>query len=119
MKKILILIVLIAMFLHFNPQPEVTQWYENKKSELLNIMAESTVSTSKIETKNLFSAFQNEFLGFSTDELKKLKDITHSIDDISAFHQKHCKDGASRSNLFHPDNEDKVCQKLTNFIKNL
>ncbi|MGJ8692844.1 MAG: hypothetical protein ACSHW0_10220 [Thalassotalea sp.] len=118
MKKILILIVGIALYLHFYPNTELNNWYEDKKAEFLDTMAKSTKVTFKSNLDGIYDELKNEFIGFSDTELKNLKTITGSVDSITKFYQKSCQ-GTERTNLFHPDNADKVCRKLSAVISKI
>lgn len=118
MKKILILIVGIALYLHFYPHPEINKWYEAKKAEFLDTMAKSTKVTFKSNLDGVYEELKDEFIGFSPEELENLKVITGSLESITEFYRNSCA-GTKQSKLFHPDNTDKVCAKISVLISKL
>ncbi|WP_448250014.1 hypothetical protein [Thalassotalea agariperforans] len=118
MKKILILIVGIALYLHFYPNPEINKWYEEKKAEFLDTMAKSTKVTFKSNLDGVYEELKAEFIGFSPEELQNLKVITSSLESITEFYQQSCT-GTKQSKLFHPDNADKVCAKISTLISKM
>ena len=118
MKKILILIVGIALYLHFYPQPELSNWYESKKAEFLDSMAKSTKVTFKSNLDGVYDELKKEFIGFSKQELENLKVITSSLESITEFYQTSCT-GGKETKLFHPDNTSKVCNKISALISKI
>ena len=62
MKKILILIVGIALYLHFYPNPDATKWYEDKKSAFLNTLSKSMKVTFTTDLNELYKELKNEFI---------------------------------------------------------
>lgn len=118
MKKILILIVAIALYLHFYPQPELNAWYEEKKAEFLDELSKSTKVTFKSNLDGVYEELKEEFIGFSEIELKNLKTITSSLDSLTEYYDNNCH-GSEQNKLFHPDNADKVCAKVAKFIADL
>ena len=118
MKKILILIVAIALYLHFYPNPEINKWYEGKKAEFLDTMAKSTKVTFKSNLDELYNQLKKDSKGFSAIELENLRTITGSLDSLNDFYQNNCSEN-SKSSLFHPDNISKVCKKLSTAISQI
>ena len=118
MKKILILIVSIAIYLHFYPQPELIQYYEDKKAEFLKELSQSTKVTFKKDLSFMYQDITQGNIGFSGAELENLKSITSSLDNLTAFYKENCQ-ASSVQKLFHPDNIDKVCSKAQSFISTL
>lgn len=119
MKKILILIVGIAIYLHFYPQEELTQYYEDKKAELMTKLSQSTKVSFTTNLHNIYEELKAEYIGFSSAELAEIKAVTRSVDHLTEFHQKVCLQGQASNTPFHPDNLDKVCQKITQFINTM
>lgn len=111
MKKILILIVGIALYLHFYPQPELIQLYEDKKSELLTQLESSTKVTFKVNLADTYRLWEKELSGFSKQELSNLKEVLTSFDSVTNFYDENCH-GNVTIKLFYADNHDKVCNKL-------
>lgn len=118
MKKLLILIVSAAIYLHFFPNPELTQFYEDKKSQFLNKMSQSSQVTFKKKMNNIYNEIKADYVGFSATELAKLKDITESVESIEQFNEEYCVKGKKNKN-FHPDHIDKICLKTSHFLSTL
>lgn len=118
MKKLLILIVSVAIYLHFYPNPALTEFYQDKKNQLLNKMSQSSKVTFKKKMNNIYKEIKAEYVGFSATELAKLKDITQSVESIEQFNEEYCIKGKKNKN-FHPDHIDKICLKTTSFLQSL
>ncbi|MGL1957590.1 MAG: hypothetical protein OCD00_09775 [Colwellia sp.] len=111
MKNLLILIVAIALYLHFYPQPEVTKWYEAKKTMLLDAFAEFSDTSVSLKADKIFTDLQPQFKSFSTKEVSRLKEITSSKNNVSEFYNTFCK-GNKVSATFHPTNQSKICRTI-------
>ena len=103
MKNILILIVAAAVFLHFYPQPEVTKFYNETKSSLIDDFAKFSDTGVRLKADKVFSDLKPEFNSFSSDEVGSLKEITSSRDNVNSFYKTYCK-SSKRSAIFHPTN---------------
>ena len=115
MKKILILIVGIALYLHFYPQPELIQLYEDKKSELLSRLENSTKVTFKVNLADTYKKWEKELNGLSKQELSNLKEVLTSFDSVMNFYDENCH-GNITAKLFYSDNHDKICNRLATII---
>lgn len=118
MKKLLILIVSVAIYLHFYPHPAISAFYEEKKAQLLNKMSQSSKVTFKKTMNNIYNEIKTEYVGFSSTELAKLKEITQSVASIEQFNTEYCVQGKENKN-FHPDHVDKICVKTASFLSSL
>ena len=114
MKKLLILIVAIALFLHFYPQPQVTNWFEDKKSEVLDSVSEFSDTKVRLKADKVFSDLKSQFNSFSTEEVAYLKKITATKNTVKAFYTDFCQ-GNKNNPVFHPKNQEKVCRTINNY----
>ena len=111
MKHILILIVAAAVFLHFYPQPIVTQFYEDTKATLLDDFAEFSDTSVRLKSDKIYTDLESEFDSFSAGEIDSLKEISSSRSNVNDFYQTYCI-GKKRSGIFHPTNQSKICKKI-------
>lgn len=118
MKKILILILSIALFLHFFPQPEISQWYEDKKEAFLDKASSATTTSGKLKTNHIYNQLKEEYIGFSEKELSELRTITASTESVKQFYRESCEASGGSGN-FHPDNLGKVCAKIKQHLAKL
>jgi hypothetical protein len=114
MKNILILIVAVAVFLHFYPQPEVTKFYNETKESLLDGFSEFSDTSVRLKADKIFIDLEPQFDSFSSDEVASLKEITSSRDNVMSFYQEYCK-GDKRSAIFHPTNKAKICKTISQY----
>jgi len=114
MKNLLILIVIIALFLHFNPQPEVTKFYDEQKSTLLDGFAKFSDTKVRLKADKIYSDLKPQFTSFSKKEVKALKELTSSRDKVKDFYTVYCLDN-KRSTIFHIANQTKVCNTINNY----
>ncbi|MDP7592784.1 MAG: hypothetical protein QF552_08865 [Litorilituus sp.] len=114
MKKLLILIVAIALFLHFYPQPEVTKFYNAQKNALIASFSEFSDTKIRLKADKIFTDLQPDFDRFSAREIKYLKEITASRSNVKAFYQHYCTKQKS-NRLFHPVNQVSVCKTISHY----
>ena len=115
MKKILILIVVIALFLHFNPQPEVNEFLEEQKTSFLDTMAEFSGTKVRMKSSTIIEKMDDQLASFSPAEMQKLKEITLTRSSVRSYFNKHCKAGQSDPE-FHSQKHQKVCSQISHFL---
>jgi len=114
MKNLLILIVAIALFLHFYPQPEVTKFYNEQKEALVDSFSEFSDTKIRLKADKIFTNLQSELDSFSASEVKYLKEITSSRSNVKEFYQRYCANQEGNS-IFHPANQAKVCETISHY----
>lgn len=114
MKNLLILIVAIALFLHFYPQPEVTKFYNEQKEALVDAFSEFSDTKIRLKADKVFTDLQPKFDRFSANEVNYVKQITSSRSNIKDFYQRFCLKSESNS-IFHPANQATVCEAIGHY----
>ncbi|MBL4823439.1 MAG: hypothetical protein JKX90_07945 [Colwellia sp.] len=114
MKNLLILIVAVALFLHFYPQPEVTKLYDEKKNMLLDGFAQFSDTQVRLKADKVFIDLKPKLKQFSAEEVKYLKEITLSRANIKSFFEEYCT-SQKRSIIFHPTNQAAVCKTIRRY----
>lgn len=114
MKKLLILIIAAALFLHFYPQPKLESWYQQQKAFVLQEFSGATDTQVRLKADKIFSDLEPQFASFSPDELIYLKEITSTRDAVKSFYQDYCKRQQQAAKL-HPSNQTKVCHTIDNY----
>ena len=114
MKNLLILIIAAALFLHFYPQPEVTKFYDDQKSRLLDGFEEFSDTKVRLKADKIYSDLTPKLEKFSSDEIKYLKEITSSRDNVKGFFEEYCKD-KKRSVIFRSSNQVEVCKTISQY----
>ena len=114
MKLLLILIVTIALFLHFYPQPEVTKFYEEQKQMLKDGFEKFGDTKVRLKADKIFSDLKPKLTQFSVEEVKYLKEITLSKESVKSFFSQFCIN-QERSIIFHSDNQMTVCQTIRQY----
>ncbi|GAA6171460.1 hypothetical protein NBRC116592_11300 [Colwellia sp. KU-HH00111] len=114
MKNLIILIVAAAVFLHFYPQPEVTQFYDKTKAQLLEGFAEFSDTSVRLKADKIYTDLEPQLDTFSMDEIASLQQITSSRKNVGEFYQAYCK-GNKRNVVFHPANKSKVCKTIDKY----
>ena len=118
MKKLLILIVAGAIYLHFFPNSDITDFYNEKKEMLFEKFAESTDTKARIKLEKIYSDLKTKLNAFSDEEITHLKNITSSRKNTLTFYQKKCKT-KTRDYIFHQDNQEHVCQAIRSYESRL
>ena len=114
MKNLLILIVAIALFLHFYPQPEVEQKYEEIKTQVLNAFSDATDTKIRLKADKVYTDLKPELDSFSKEEVNYLKEITKDRRSVKNFYDNYCEDNKPTS-VFHSTNLNKVCKAIGNY----
>jgi hypothetical protein len=111
MKNLLILIVAGALFLHFYPQPEITQFYNDKKNRLLDGFAKFSDTKVRLKSDKILSDLKPKLNRFSDEEIEYLKEITLSRARVKDFFEQYCQN-KKRNLVFYSDNQIEVCKTI-------
>ncbi|TPH17718.1 hypothetical protein [Litorilituus lipolyticus] len=111
MKNLLILIVAIAVYLHFYPQPEVTAFYNKHMASVKEAFNEFSDTKVRLRPEKIFDELKPEFVTFSEREITHLKQITSSRKAIKEFYFTYCSK-PERDQIFHIANENKTCDVI-------
>jgi hypothetical protein len=114
MKKLLILIVAIAVFLHFYPQPEIESWLNEQKSDMMAKFSDATDTQIRLKADKIYSDLKSQFEHFSNEEQDFLKEVTSSRESVKTFFTDFCE-GNKQSPHLHSENQKKVCNKIEQF----
>lgn len=114
MKNLLILIIAIALFLHFYPQPEVTKFYNDQKSRLLDGFEEFSDTKVRLKADKIYIDLEPKLDQFSADEITYLEEITSSRSAVKGFFEEYCEN-KKRSAIFHSTNQAEVCKKMSQY----
>jgi len=118
MKNLLILIVLAAVFLHFYPQPELTQWYKEQKDSMLLGFNKATDTKVRLNATKVYTDLKASFNRFSEEEIKHATQITADRDSIVKFYQDHCETQEPDFN-FQSSNQKITCKTIAKYSKYL
>ena len=118
MKHLLILIVAAALYLHFYPNEEVTNFYNEQKQVLLDGFSEFSDTKVRLKADKIYLDLESELESFSEEEVDRLKEITSSRDNVKEFYLNICKT-KKRDFVFHISNEKKVCSTINRYVNML
>jgi len=118
MKHLLILIVAAALYLHFYPNAAVTKFYDEQKQFLLDGFSELSDTKVRLKADKIYLDLESDLVSFSEKEVKRLKEITSSRDNVKAFYLGICKT-EKRDIDFHINNEKKVCATISRYVNML
>jgi len=90
MKKLLILIVGFALFLHFYPQPELDKWYSGQKDDALDGFSDTFGTEAKRKTDVILIDLKEDMKSFTTKERAQLEEIADSRRLMKAFYSDYC-----------------------------
>ena len=113
-KKILIIIVAAAVYLHYYPNEELTNWYNSSKEEAQTKFADISDTNARVAPSKLISVLQQDFKTFSKNEVTYVKSLAESRESLREFHKSYClteknNDRLSRDHLL------KVCSTLEQY----
>lgn len=110
MKKLLILIVFAAVFLHFYPQPELTEWYEEQKARVLTTFSDATDTRVRLKASKIYEDLEPKLNAFRPSEIERLKEITSSRKNVKAYFGEYCSN--KRDVKFHATNQELICRTI-------
>ena len=113
MKNLLILIVAIALFLHFYPQPELQDWFEEQKAMVLAEFSEATDTKVRLSPGKIYKDLEQKFAQFNEEERIFVKALTESRASVKDFYQQYCGSKAISSPKLHHNNQKVVCDAIT------
>jgi len=113
MKNLLILIVSIAVFLHFYPQPELTAWYNEQKDTALESFSDATDTKVRLKADKIYEDLKPKLNQFRPSEQRYLKEITSSRPNIKKFNREYC--GKQQDPKLHRNNQALVCSTIAKY----
>ena len=114
MKKLLILIVAAAVFLHFYPQPKLEKWAKEQKDYLVEMFSSATDTKVRLSAKKVRSDIEQRFNQFTDDEKAYTLEITEDSKSIVSFYREKCSK-ADKSVKLRPANKKFVCEVISKY----
>ena len=114
MKKLLILIVVIALFLHFYPQPKLESWYNEQKNSALETFSDATDTKVRIKIDVIITDLKPHLGSFNSKELNYLNEITKSRHTVKAFYTTTCIE-KKRYKKLQVMNKNKICKVISKY----
>lgn len=112
MKNLLILIVAVALFLHFYPQKELQDFYEQGKQKVLETFSEATDTRVRLDPKKISRDLEVHFNQFKESERHFINELTQSRKNVVEFYRNYCQ-SSKRSAELHITNQKLVCDAIT------
>jgi hypothetical protein len=112
MKNLLILIVAIAIYLHFYPQPELESWFEEQKTMVLSEFSSATDTKVRLNPDKIYKDLQPHFDQLNKDEQAFVRDVTKSRDGVKEFFKNNCQEKRPTPKL-HQTNQQLLCNKIS------
>ncbi len=114
MKKLLIIIVAIAVYLHFYPNEELNAWYDKTKQQAKTKFSDIADTKARVSPTKLISGLQQDFKTFSKKEVAYVEQLAESRDNLRAFHKEYCE--VTKDNIrLRRDHLILVCNKLEQY----
>jgi hypothetical protein len=113
-KKLLVLIVAVSLYLHFYPQSELTLWFHQQKASLIEGFSAATDTQVRLKSEIIYTELKPQFNQFTTGEQKFLYKITRSRQSVITFYQTFCITQRHTAKL-HRDNQTLVCNKISGY----
>lgn len=112
MKKLLILIVFGAVFLHYFPQPELETWYEDKKSYVLDEVSKATDTQIRLSVKKVMDEIAPKIEHLNEEQQDYIKEVTSDRASVNDFFIENCKEGSKNNEMLTKANVAQVCQVM-------
>lgn len=114
MKKLLILIVAIALYFHFYPNEQVNNWLSEQKEMVLDTFSNATDTRVRLNSEKILEDVSQHFAQFNTEEETFISEMTSTRESVKAFYKKHC-DNQQPSHKLHRENLKLVCQSISKY----
>lgn len=114
MKHLLFLIVAAAIYFHFYPNEKVTKIYLETKQVALDSFSVFGETQIRLKADKVYQDLESDLERFSVEEIKHLKEITSSRENVKNFYYSICKT-EKRDIFFHINHEKKVCSVIDNY----
>ena len=114
LKNLLIIIVAIAVYLHFYPNQALTNWYEATKESATTQFADISDTKARVAPSKLINELRQDFKKFSKNEVAYVKELAQSRDSLRKFHKDYCQTGKDNMRL-RRDYQLIVCSKLEQY----
>jgi len=112
MKKLLILIVGFALFLHFYPQPELEEWYQGVKGDALDGFSDTFDTEARLKTDVILIDLKEDLKKFTSKERKQLTEIADSRRSVKAFYIDYCV-AKKREFKMRAEVQAKICKTIS------
>ena len=90
MKYLLIVIVAVAVYLHFYPNEQLNEWYETNKENAQESFSEIADTKARVAPSKLISALQSDFKKFSKGEVAYVKEVAETRQSLKTFYKEYC-----------------------------
>lgn len=111
MKNLLILIVALAIFLHFYPQPEVDQWVDEQIAAAKGMFSDATDTKVRLRTEKIYEDLSPHFNQFTKKEIEYIKELTADRKTVVSFYNNYCDKNKGTPRL-HNNNQKLVCDTI-------
>ena len=112
MKKLLILIVGFALFLHFYPQPELEEWFNGQKSDALDVFSDTFDTEARLKTDVILIELKNDMKLFTPKERAQLVEIADSRRSVKSFYTDYCV-AKKREFKMRVGVQSKICKTIS------
>ncbi|WP_394171811.1 hypothetical protein [Thalassotalea litorea] len=99
MKKILILIVAAAVYLHYYPSPQLNAWWEEQKTAIDNKFNDVMDTKARVSPSKLLSVMAGDLRKASKNERAYIEQLTESRDNIRNYYNEYCSTGKHNRRL--------------------
>lgn len=111
MKKLLIVIVVGAIYFHFYPNEKLNSWVFEQKEFVLSYFSDATDTKVRLKSDKIYQDLAKDFGQFNSQEKAYVAEITSSREKVKRFNEQYCKSKKQTPKL-HRDNLAKVCHTI-------
>ncbi|SEL49446.1 hypothetical protein SAMN05216262_11245 [Colwellia chukchiensis] len=114
MKKLLILIVAIALYFHFYPNEKLNLWLAQQKTSILSLFSDATDTKIRLKSDKIYQDLSRDFATFNSQEQAYVAEITASRASVNRFNETYCL-GKKRTPKLQRENLLKVCETIAQY----
>ncbi|WP_068544480.1 hypothetical protein [Thalassotalea crassostreae] len=114
LKNIIIIIVAIAVYLHFFPNEQLNEWFEESATKADEKFMDIVDTKARVAPSKIYTSLHKEMKKFSKQEVAYLKEITESREVLKGFYTSSCEEGQENRRL-RREHLKMVCDKIDQY----
>lgn len=111
MKKLIVLVVGLGLFIHFYPDSPVSEWFYDQKEAITDKVDSISGTDIQFNFRNALNELTKNMPEFNANERAYVESITRTKEEVADFFQKYCEEESFNAQL-KAENLQVVCNYL-------
>lgn len=114
MKNLLVIIVAIAVYLHFYPNEQLNEWLSTQKNAVTDKFSEISDTKARVAPSKLLSVLSQDMKKFTKAEVAYVEEIVENRDSLKVFYADYCVTPKDNNRLRRAY-QSKVCKAVDQY----